>query len=42
MNPGKFLDTEIMIKKNTIEASVVVKESKIPNHRSSAVPEKYK
>ena len=32
LNPSKFLDTEIMIKHGIIETSVVVKESKIPNH----------
>ena len=31
-----------MIKNDIIETSVVVKESKIPNHWSSAVPKKYK
>ena len=38
VNPSKSLDTEIMIKNVIIETSVVVKESKIPNHWSSAVP----
>ena len=38
VNPSKFLDTEIMIKNGIIETSVVVKESKIPNHWSSGVP----
>ena len=42
VNPSKFLDTEVMIKNGIIETSVVVKESKIPNHWSSAVPKKYK
>ena len=42
VSPNKFLDTEIMIKIGTFEISVVVKESKIPNHWSSAVPKKYK
>ena len=42
VNPGKFLNTEIMIKNGIIETSVRVKESKIPNHWSSAVPQKYK
>ena len=42
VNPSKFLDTKIMIKNGIIETSVVVKESKIPNHWSSAVPKKYK
>ena len=41
VNPRKFLDTEIMVKNGIIETSVVVKESKIPNHWSSAVPKKY-
>ena len=31
-----------MIKNGIIETSVAVKESKIPNHGSSAVPKKYK
>ena len=31
-----------MIKNGIVETSVVVKESKIPNHWSSAVPKKYK
>ena len=31
-----------MIKNSIIETSVAVKESKIPNHWSSAVPKKYK
>ena len=38
VNPSKFLDTEILIKNGIIETSVVVKESKIPNHWSSVVP----
>ena len=38
----KFLDTEIMIENGTIETSVVVKESKMPNHWASAVSKKYK
>ena len=42
LNPSKFLDTEIMIKNSIIETSVVVKESKIPKHWSSAVLKKYK
>ena len=42
VNPRKFLDTEIMVKNGIIETSVAVKESKIPNHWSSAVPKKYK
>ena len=42
VNSSKFLDTEIMIKNGIIETSVVVKESKIPNHWSSAVPKRYK
>ena len=37
INPSKFLDTEIMIKNSIIETSVVIKESKIPHHWSSAV-----
>ena len=41
VNPCKFLDTEILIKNGIIEISVAVKESKIPNHWSSAVPNKY-
>ena len=41
VNPSKFVDTEIMIKNGITETSVVVKESKIPNHWSSAVPKKY-
>ena len=36
------MDTEIIIKNGIIETSVAVKESKIPNHWSSAVPKKYK
>ena len=40
VNSSKFLDTEIMIKNGIIETSAVVKESKIPNHWSSAVPKK--
>ena len=42
VNPSKFLDTEIMIKNGIIETSVLVEESKIPNHWSSAVLKKYK
>ena len=42
VNPSKFLDTEIMIKNGIIETSVAVKESKIPNHWSSAVPKSIK
>ena len=42
VNPSKFLDIEIMIKNGIIETSVAVKESKIPNHWSSAVLKKYK
>ena len=42
VNPSKFLDTEIMIKNGIIKTSVVVKESKIPNHWSLAGPKKYK
>ena len=42
VNPSKFLDTKIMIKHGIIQTSVFVKESKIPNHWSSAVPKKYK
>ena len=42
VNPSKFLDTEIIVKTGIIETSVVVKESKRPNHWSSAVPKKYK
>ena len=42
VNPRKFLDTEIMVKNGIIETSVTVKESKIHNHWSSAVPKKYK
>ena len=42
VNPSKFLDTEIMIKNDIIETSVVVQESKIPNHWSSTVSKKYK
>ena len=42
VNPSKFFDTEIMIKNSVDETSVAVKESKIPNHWSSAVPKKYK
>ena len=42
VTPSKFLDTEIMIKNGIIETSVVVKESKIPNHWSSAVSKRYK
>ena len=42
VNPSKFLDTKIMIKNGIIETSLVVKESKIPNHWSSAVPKRYK
>ena len=40
VNPSKFLDTEIMIKNGIIKTSLVVKECKIPNHWSSAVPKK--
>ena len=36
------MDTEIIIKNGIIETSVVVKESKTPNHWSSTVPKKYK
>ena len=36
------MDTKIIIKNGIIEASAVVKESKIPNHWSLAVPKKYK
>ena len=32
INPRKFLDTEILIKNGITETSVVIKESKIPNH----------
>ena len=39
-NPSKSLDMKI--KNGIIETSVVVKESKIPNHWSSAVPKRYK
>ena len=42
INPSKLLDTEIIIKNGIIELSVAVKESKITNHWSSAVPKKYK
>ena len=42
VNSSKFLDMEIMINNDITEASVVVAESKIPNHWSSAVPKKYK
>ena len=42
VNPNKVLDTKIMIKNGIIETSAVVKEAKIPNHWSSAVPKKYK
>ena len=42
VNPSNFLDTEIIIKTGIIETSVVVKESKTPDHWSLAVPEKYK
>ena len=42
VNPSKFLDNEIMIKNGIIETSFAVKESKIPNNWSSAVPKKYK
>ena len=42
VNPSKFLDTETMIKNGIIETSVVVKEFKIPNHWSSAVPKNIK
>lgn len=39
---SKFLNTEIMIKFGIIEASTVVKESKISNHWSLATPKKSK
>lgn len=42
VNPSKFLDTEIMIKNGIIETSVLVEESKIPNHWSSAVAQNHK
>ena len=42
VNPSKFLDTETMIKNGIIETSVVVKEFKILNHWSSAVPKNIK
>ena len=42
VNPSNFLDTEIIIKTGIIETSVVVKESKTPNHWSLAVPKKHK
>ena len=42
VNHSQFLDTEMVIKNGINEASTVVKESKIPNHWSSAVPKKYK
>ena len=42
INPSKFLNTEIMIKNGIIETSVIVKQSKISNHWSSAVPKKCK
>ena len=43
VNPSKCLDTEKNITKyGVIETSVVVKESKIPNHWSSADLKKYK
>ena len=42
VNLSKFLDTEIMAKNGIIKTSVVVKESKIPNHWSLAGPKKYK
>ena len=42
VNPRKFLDMETMIKNGIIETSVVVKEFKIPNHWSSAVPKNIK
>ena len=43
VNPSKYLDTERNIIKNgVIETSVVVKESNIPNHWSSADLKKYK
>ena len=41
-NPSKLFDTEIMIKKGINETTDVVKESKISNHWSSAVPKKCK
>ena len=42
VNPSKFLDTEIIIMNSIIETSLVVNESKIPYHWSSADPKKYK
>ena len=42
VNPSKFFDTEVMLKNGIIETSVVVKESKIPNHFLSAVAKRYK
>ena len=42
VNSSKFLDMEIMTNNDITEASVVVAESKISNHWSSAVPKKYK
>ena len=41
-NPSKFLDIKFMIENGIIKASVVVKESKIPNQWSSVVFKKYK
>ena len=38
VNPSKFLDIEIMIKDGITETSAAVKESKMSNHWSSAVP----
>ena len=42
VNPRKFLYTEIMVKSGITETSVIVKESRIHNHWSSAVPKMYK
>ena len=42
VNPSKFLDTEIIIMNGIIETSLVVNESNIPYHWSSAVAKKYK
>ena len=42
VNPIKFFDTEIMIKNGIIETYVAIKESKIPNHWSSAIPKSIK
>ena len=36
------MDTEIIIKNDIIETSVIAKKSKILNHWSSAVPKKYR